>query len=95
MRAAEVINMSSARVNVDHMSKMIQIRNVPDDLHRELKMRAAAAGMNMSDFIKRELSRKSRKSTIKEIRERSRGRSAGSTLTTKDVVDAIREVRGD
>jgi hypothetical protein len=95
MRAAEVINMSSARVNVGHMSKMIQIRNVPDDLHRELKMRAAAAGMNMSDFIKRELSRKSRKSTIKEIRERSRGRSAGSTLTTKDVVDTIREMRGD
>jgi antitoxin FitA len=95
MRAAEVINMSSARVNVVHMSKMIQIRNVPDDLHRELKMRAAAAGMNMSDFIKRELSRKSRKSTIKEIRERSRGRSAGSTLTTKDVVDTIREMRGD
>ncbi|HWO47704.1 MAG TPA: hypothetical protein VNM41_06535 [Solirubrobacterales bacterium] len=77
------------------MSKMIQIRNVPDDLHRELKMRAASAGMNMSDYIKRELSRKSRKSTIKEIRERSRGRSAESTMTTQDVVDAIREVRGD
>ena len=87
--------MSSARVNVVHMSKMIQIRNVPDDLHRELKMRAAAAGMTMSDFIKRELSRKRRKSTIKEIRERSRGRSAESTLTTQDIVDIIRETRGD
>jgi antitoxin FitA len=95
MRTAEIFDMSGARDNVLHMSKMIQIRNVPDDLHRELKMRAAAAGMSMSDFIKRELSRRSRKSTIKEIRARSKGRSAGSTLTSKDVVDTIREMRGD
>jgi predicted CopG family antitoxin len=95
MKPAQLIDMSSARVNVRHMTKMIQIRNVPDDLHRELKMRAAAAGMSMSDYIKRELDRRRRKSTIREIRERSRGRSAGSTLTTQDVVDAIREARGD
>jgi hypothetical protein len=95
MRTLEAIDMSSTRSNVVHMSKMIQIRNVPDDLHRELKMRAAAAGMSMSDYIKRELSRKGRKSTIKEIRERSKGRSAGSTLTTQKTVDIIREARGD
>jgi hypothetical protein len=77
------------------MSKMIQIRNVPDDLHRDLKKRAALAGMSMSDYIKRELDRKSRKSTIKEIRERSRGRSAESSLTTQKIVDIIREARGD
>jgi len=90
-----MIDMSGARSNVLHMSKMIQIRNVPDELHRELKMRAAAAGMSMSDYIKRELSRKSRKATIQEIRARSKGRSAGSTLTPQDVVDTIREMRGD
>jgi antitoxin FitA len=95
MRTLEAVNMSSARSNVVHMSKMIQIRNVPDDLHRELKMRAAAAGMSMSDYIKRELRRKNRKSTIREIGARSKGRSAGSTLTTKDVVDTFREMRGD
>jgi plasmid stability protein len=95
MKAAEVMDMSGARSNVLHMSKMIQIRNVPDDLHRELKMRAAAAGMSMSDYIKRELSRRSRKSTIKEIGARSQGRSEGSTLTTQDIVDIIREMRGD
>lgn len=95
MRTLEAVDMSSARSNVLHMSKMIQIRNVPDELHRDLKKRAALAGMSMSDYIKRELDRKSRKSTIKEIGARSRGRSEGSTLTTQDVVDAIREVRGD
>ncbi len=95
MRTAMALDMSGARDNVLHMSKMIQIRNVPDELHRDLKKRAALAGMSMSDYIKRELDRKSRKSTIKEIRERSRGRSAGSTLSTQKIVDIIRESRGD
>jgi plasmid stability protein len=95
MRAAEAIDMSSTRVNVLHMSKMIQIRNVPDDLHRELKMRAAAAGMSMSDYIKRELGRRSRKSTIKEVAARSRERSAEWNLSTQEIVDTIREGRGD
>jgi antitoxin FitA len=95
MRTLEAVDMSGARSNVLHMSKMIQIRNVPDELHRDLKKRAALAGMSMSDYIKRELDRKSRKSTIKEIRERSKGRSAGSTLTTQKLVDIIREARGD
>lgn len=43
--------------NVEHMSRMIQIRNVPDDLHREAKARAARAGMTLSDFLLREIER--------------------------------------
>jgi antitoxin FitA len=95
MRTATVVDMSGTRDNVLHMSKMIQIRNVPDELHRDLKRRAALAGMSMSDYIKRELDRRSSKSTINEIYARSRGRSAGSTLTTQKIVDIIRESRGD
>lgn len=34
---------------------MIQIRNVPEDLHRELKERAAQAGMTLSDYLLEEL----------------------------------------
>lgn len=37
------------------MSKMIQIRHVPDTLHRRLHMRAAAAGMTLSDYLKGQL----------------------------------------
>lgn len=36
---------------------MIQIRNVPDEVHRELKVRAARAGMSLSDFLNAELIR--------------------------------------
>jgi plasmid stability protein len=95
MRTARVVDMSGARDNVLHMSKMIQIRNVPDELHRDLKRRAALAGMSMSDYIKQELDRKRRKSTIREIGARSKGRSAGSTLSTQKLVEIIRESRGD
>jgi antitoxin FitA len=94
MKALEAVDMSGARVNVLHMPKMIQIRNVPDDLHKELKMRAAAAGMSLSDYIKQELSRGARKSTIREIaaRTRSRPQAGGSAELT---VQILREARGD
>jgi antitoxin FitA len=95
MQTAEMLDMSAARVTVEDMSKMIQVRNVPDDLHKKLKIRAAAAGMSMSDYIKQELGRRTRKSTIREIAARSRGRSDNSTLTTQKIVDIIRESRGD
>jgi len=95
MRTAEAVNMSGARDNVLHMSKMIQIRNVPDDLHRQLKIRAAAAGMSMSDYIKRELDLRTRKSTIAEIVARREASGRRSTSTTQEMVDIIREARGD
>lgn len=43
--------------NVTHMSKMIQIRNVPDEVHTELKVRAARAGMSLSDYLLKEMER--------------------------------------
>ncbi len=33
------------------MPKTIQIRNVPDDLHRKLKVRAAERGVTLSDYL--------------------------------------------
>jgi antitoxin FitA len=94
MRAAEAVNVSSAPSNVVHMSKMIQIRNVPDDLHRSLKIRAAAAGMTLSDYIKKELSWANEKDTWEAIFARAKARGP-SRMTTQEVVDLIREGRGD
>jgi hypothetical protein len=51
------------------MSKMIQIRHVPDRLHRRLKARAAAAGMALSDYLRRELERVGDQLTAEELRE--------------------------
>jgi hypothetical protein len=94
MRTAEIVDMSGARVNVQNMSKMIQIRNVPDDMHRELKVRAAAAGMSLSDYIKKELSWANEKNSWEEIHARVKARGPLG-LTTEEVVDLIREGRGD
>jgi plasmid stability protein len=52
------------------MSVMIQIRNVPDALHRRLKSRAALAGMSLSDYLLAEISRAAERPTLDELRAR-------------------------
>jgi plasmid stability protein len=54
----------------DRMPAMVQIRNVPSDLHRELKARAALAGMSLSDYLLRELRHALDRPTLDEIRKR-------------------------
>lgn len=46
---------------------MIQIRNVPDDVHRELKVRAARAGMSLSDMLNAELARLANRRPLDEL----------------------------
>ena len=53
---------------------MIQIRNVPDDLHRTLKARAATEGMSLSDYLLRELRQLTAQPTPAEFLERLRQR---------------------
>jgi antitoxin FitA len=61
-------------VTFHRMSKMIQIRNVPDELHRTLKVRAAKAGMTLSDYLLSEIERVAEKPTLAEMMERLRSR---------------------
>jgi antitoxin FitA len=53
------------------MSSMIQIRNVPDELHRELKVRAARTGMTLSDYLLAELRALAVRPTMQEWLSRS------------------------
>jgi plasmid stability protein len=48
------------------MSKMIQIRHVPDALHRKLKARAAMQGVSLSDYVLRELKEIAAQPTLEE-----------------------------
>ena len=66
--------MCSTCVTLYRMSKMIQIRNVPDALHRTLKVRAAQAGMTLSDYLLSEIERVAEKPTLAEMMERLRSR---------------------
>ena len=76
------------------MPVMIQVRNVPDAVHRTLKTRAAVTGTSLSDYIKRELTRVAEQATLEEIDERIQARGP-SKVRTKTILAALREVRGD
>jgi len=56
--------------NVQNMQKMIQIRNVPERLHRRLKARAAENGLSLSDYLLREVEQIAEQPTIAELIDR-------------------------
>jgi plasmid stability protein len=72
------LDMWSAWIYVFHMTTMIQIRNVPDTLHRQLKSRAALAGMSLSDYLLGEIRGVAERPTLAELRARLE-RRAGMT----------------
>ena len=86
--------MSTTPTNVLHMSKMIQVRNVPDDVHRALKASALAEGMSLSDFVKRELATIATQASFEEIDARIKARGP-SNLRRETILTALREARGD
>jgi len=73
------------------MSKMIQLRNVPDDLHRSLKARAAMAGMALSDYLLSEIKEIAERPTLAELRERLHRRKP--VLAQFDSARLVREER--
>lgn len=76
------------------MSKMIQLRNVPDGLHRILKARAAMAGMSLSDYLLREIREIAERPTLAELRERLHKRKPVSVeIDTAQLVRDEREAR--
>jgi len=73
---------------------MIQIRNVPDELHRALKIRAAKEGISMSELILRDLPRIAHRPTLADIQERIRRRGPVEGLPSgAELVQAAREER--
>ena len=76
------------------MSKMIQLRNVPDALHRSLKARAATSGMSLSDYLLAEIKEIAERPTLAELRDRLRTRKAVTlSLDTARLVREEREAR--
>jgi plasmid stability protein len=71
---------------------MIQVRNVPDEVHRTLKVRAAAAGLSLSDYIKRDLVQAASGPSLEEIDARVRARGP-SRVRAQTIVSALREAR--
>lgn len=77
-----------------HMSKMIQLRHVPDALHRQLKARAALSGLPLSDYLIREVRKIAEQPTPEEMRERLRHRDTFSgKISPTDILRAERDSR--
>ena len=72
------------------MSSMIQIRNVPDAVHRRLKAQAALEGLSLSEYLLREVRRVAERPTIAELRERLSTRSP-----VKPRVSPVRAIRAE
>ena len=70
---------------------MIQIRNVPDDVHKVMKVRAAEAGMSLSDYLLREIERTARRPTLEEVPARIK--RDGSVQPSEDSATAVRSIR--
>ncbi len=74
------------------MSKMVQVRHVPDSLHRKLKQRAATEGVSLSDFLKRELRLIAERPTTAELRKKlAQGKQ---TILSESPAEILRERRG-
>jgi plasmid stability protein len=73
---------------------MIQIRDVPDALHRRLKARAAMAGMSLFDYLLAEMKEIIARPTLAELRERlHRRKPVAADLDTAQLVREEREGR--
>jgi antitoxin FitA len=73
------------------MSKMIQLRNVPDALHRTLKARAAMAGISLSGYLLAEIREVAERPTLAELRARLLTRKP--VALSFDTADIVQEER--
>ena len=74
------------------MSKMIQIRHVPDDLHRRLKSRAAQAGMPLSAYLLNEIRKIAEQPTWEEFSARLATRPPlNSTISPAEIIREHRD----
>ena len=90
-RRRNLIDMCCTCEHAFRMGVMIQIRNVPETLHRRLKSRAAMAGMSLSDYLLAEIRQTTVLPTMDEIRARLETRSA--VTLSESVAEAVRAER--
>ncbi|MBI2169607.1 MAG: hypothetical protein HYU28_08935 [Actinobacteria bacterium] len=75
------------------MTKTVQIRNVPDDVHATLRSRAAAAGRSLSDYLLEEIERVARRPPIADVLLRASERDWG--IPPGEAGRVVRELRDE
>lgn len=72
---------------------MLQIRDVPDDVRRALKARAAAQGVSLNTYLLRLLGRDAARPTVAEVLERAAQRSEHAGVSVADILSVARQER--
>ena len=83
--------MRAAWMHVESMGKMVQIRNMPEKIHRTVKARAAHEGMSLSDYLLREIRKSAERPTMEELIERLA--SLPPVRTSTSPAQMVREAR--
>jgi plasmid stability protein len=92
--AGPELDMCRTCLYAEDMSKMIQVREVPEQVHRILKARAAREGMSLSDYIKRELEQISERPTMREWLDLTQKmKPIPSKRTGAEIVRELRDAR--
>jgi plasmid stability protein len=73
------------------MARTVQIRHVPDDVHRTLRVRAMAAGTSLSDYLLREIVRVAERPPVADVLARAGERTGRANV--ESIVDAVRAGR--
>jgi hypothetical protein len=71
--------------------KSIQIRDVPDDIHRTLRTRASAAGVSLSEYLLGEVTRVAARPPVADVLARAALR--GDRVDNASIVEAVRSGR--
>lgn len=80
--------------DIQHMAKIVHIRNMPESVHRVLKSRAAKAGISLSEYLLRELKETTKYPTVEELRARLRKRQpVPSPISAAEIIREERDSR--
>lgn len=75
------------------MARSVQIRNVPDPVHRTLRSRAAAAGLSLSDYLLAEIVRVAERPPVADVLARAGTRHGGAD--SQSIVESVRSGRDE
>jgi antitoxin FitA len=70
----------------------VQVKNVPPDVHRVLRRRAATAGQSLQEYLLASLKRQAREETLEEVLDRA-GNRAGGSLDLAFAAETLRTER--
>ncbi|HLI31710.1 MAG TPA: hypothetical protein VKU89_03065 [Solirubrobacteraceae bacterium] len=77
------------------MGVLVQVRDVPDEVHRTLKARAAAAGLSLSEYLRGLLARSAARPTPSELQARIQARGALQPPEPSEQVVRLLRERGE